>query len=359
MQQVVQLLDQVEVKTLTDQLLHEYCVARGNDARKMDERYALLWDAIQSLLLAGGKRFRPFMLLLAYSSYAQTDDKEAIYPAVVAQEILHAAVLMHDDIIDRDIVRYGVKNIAGQYETSYATYLSDEHERRHFAMSSAILAGDILLSDAHRLLWRLDRSPEVIRKADEILSRAVFEVIGGELFDTEATILPVGSLSPTVIARYKTASYSFVSPLSMGAALAAADEKEITLLEQFSEYVGIGYQLRDDLLGVFGNTAQTGKSTSSDITEGKRTLLIEQFDEIASQEQKADFYALFHNPTITNEELERAKQLLVEAGARKKIEDTIEDLKAKALTIVSLLAIPDASRSAFKTLIDTCLSREV
>jgi len=357
MQVTSQILSQTEVKKLTDQLIHDYCVSRGNEARKIDERYALLWDAVQTLLLAGGKRFRPYMLLLAYDAYSQTGDTESIYPAVVAQEIVHAAMLMHDDIIDRDTIRYGVNNIAGQYDASYASYISDHSERGHFALSTALLAGDMLLSDSHTLIHTIKKPAELKEKADEILSRGIFEVIGGELLDTEATILPTGSISPRQIARYKTASYSFISPLTMGATLANAAEGEIKLLTELGESLGIAYQLRDDILGVFGDSEQTGKSTSSDITEGKRTVLIEQFDDVASEEQSTRFYSLFHRDNLQEFELLEAKELLVESGALNRVEQEISHLQRKALESIKNLSLTEDARQSFSDLVTSTLSR--
>lgn len=357
MQVTAQLLSQSEVKHLTDTLIHDYCTERSNEARKIDERYALLWDSVQKLLLAGGKRLRPYMVLLAYRSYAPTEAIEDIYSALVAQEILHSAMLIHDDIIDRDLIRYGVKNVAGQYEESYKPYVAKEEERSHFALSAAILSGDMLLSDAHRLMWDVKRPLSFVRHADEILSKGVFEVIGGELLDTEATVLPKGSISPEHIARYKTASYSFISPLTMGAVLAGADETELSLLTELSEALGIGYQLRDDLLGVFGDSAKTGKSTSSDIIEGKRTVLIEQFDILASAEQKERFYALFHKNDSSDKAVNEAKKLLIDTGAKEKVESNIIELQQKSLHLLNKLHVSDDARAAFEQLINDCLTR--
>jgi geranylgeranyl pyrophosphate synthase len=125
------------------------------------------------------------------------------------------------------------------------------------AQSTALLAGDILLSDAYLLLSKVAVADEFLRPAIKIFANGVFEVVGGELLDSESGFL--NSVSAEVIARYKTASYSFISPITMGATLGGASQHEVRLLKQFSEYLGVGYQLRDDLLGVFGDGEKTGK----------------------------------------------------------------------------------------------------
>lgn len=354
----VSLLSQTAVKDLVDTHIRFYCEERKGQALEVGERYGLFWDTIESLILAGGKRFRPYMIISAYAAYAQEAEVPDILPAAIAQELLHSAMLIHDDIIDRDTIRYGVKNIAGQYQSIYNAHAQDEVERDHLSLSAALLAGDILLSDAHRLLGNVNRPEELINRADEILSRGIFEVIGGELLDSEAAILPPGTIPAERIARYKTASYSFISPLTMGATLAGAPNDEVVLLAELARHLGIGYQLCDDLLGVFGDESQTGKSTSTDIREGKRTVIIEQFDTLATDQQKERFYQLFHRMDATDSEVEEARLLLIEVGAQSAVKSHIELLQNKAHDIVARLSVSEESKTVFYNLITQCLERE-
>jgi len=358
MQVSVLQLDQTSVKTVVDAHIRNYCEERKNHAKKIDNRYALFWDTIETLLLAGGKRFRPYMTLVAYQSYATNPDIDDVVPAAVALELLHSAMLIHDDIIDRDTIRYGVKNIAGQYADIYSHYTHDSVEQEHLSLSAALLAGDILLSDAHRLLRSVNRPESLIHQAADIFSTSVFEVIGGELLDSEAAILPVGTVKAECIARHKTASYSFVSPLTIGATLAGAPAHELALLTELSENVGIGYQLRDDFLGVFGEQSSTGKSTSTDIVEGKRTFIIEQFDTLATTAQKERFYQLFHRVDATDQDIEEARSLLVASGAKAAINSHIDMLHSKSNDIVTQLAISNEAKARFRTVINQCLERE-
>ncbi len=347
-----------EVKTLIDARLSDYCKVRTISAAQVGERYQLLWSSITTLLETGGKRLRPFMLITAFDTYAPEGDIEAILPAALAQEMIHVAMLIHDDIIDRDDTRYGIKNIIGQYEDRYTQHIKNPQERMHMTHSSALLAGDVLLSDSYRLLSRVTCSPEIMTKAMAILSNSVFEVVGGELLDTESSFISSADIHAENIARYKTASYSFISPLVMGATLAGAPEEEVQLLHQFAEVLGVGYQLRDDLLGVFGDEEQTGKSTSTDITEGKRTYLIEQFEQCATATQKKQFANIFHKSTASEEEIVKAKKILLESGAKSRVEERIDELQNTATTILRLLSISDEAKAPFQHLISICLDRE-
>lgn len=349
-----------EVKQLIDTRLAEYCTVRIAGAAHMHPQYAQLWRSIETLITAGGKRFRPYMLVISYSAYADADaDIEPILPAALAQELIHQAMLVHDDIIDRDTMRYGIQNVAGQYNSIYAADIETAEERAHMSLSSALLAGDVLLSDAYHFLSKADVSVDRLSQATSILSNGVFEVVGGELLDTENSFLQQTHIPAETIARYKTASYSFISPVTMGALLAGAPEQDIALLKQFSEYVGVGYQLRDDLLGVYGDEDKTGKSASSDITEGKRTYLIEQFDMLASDDQKQAFYDIFHHSNADEQALLTARELLEASGAKARVEETIELLATNAEEVLAQCSAPEAAKTIFRELVTQCLHRSV
>lgn len=359
MQTATNLITTQVAKQLSDDYIKAFCQRRATEALELGPTYLRLWQAIESLLLAGGKRFRPFMVLATYQAYKPTGVLEDVLPAAVAQELIHAAMLIHDDIIDRDTMRYGVNNISGQYDEFYSQFLNDKNERSHMSLSAALLAGDALITDAHRLLGKTNRPANLVDQAEDIFNTVIFEVIGGELLDAEVAFLPKGSISSSAIAKYKTASYSFVGPLTTGAVLAEAPEHDINTLREFAEILGIGYQLRDDLLGTFGNESDTGKSTTTDIKEGKRTYLIEQFEQLATPEQSEKFNALFHRYDASDEEIENAKVLLVESGAYAAVEQKIEWHREEATKRISQLSISDESKQLYVGLVERCLNREI
>lgn len=359
MQAVVSLIDVSAAKKLTDEYIHDFCSRRSGEALELGPAYSRLWQSIEKLLLAGGKRFRPYMVLATYQVYQPKNDLKAILPAAVAQELIHSAMLVHDDIIDRDMIRYGVKNIAGQYDEYYQPYLQDTDERNHMTLSAALLAGDALLADAHKVLRKTNRASELVDQAEDILNTSIFEVIGGELLDSEIAFLPEGAITAEVISRYKTASYSFVGPLTTGAVLAEAPETDINILKEFAIIVGIGYQFRDDILGMFGDTKLTGKSTTTDIKEGKRTYLIEQFETVANDTQKELFFSIFHQPEASDQEIETAKNILIESGALQSVEDRIEQLRQQAFEKISQLSLSEDGKSMYEGLVNHCLKREV
>ena len=324
----------------------------------MSPAYRRLWQAIADLSEAGGKRLRPCMVLMSYRAHApKAALSETVMPAAIAFELLHLAMLVHDDIIDRDYIRYGRKNIAAQYLDTYRHFL-DGSDLEHFSQSAAILAGDVLLSQAHGVLQRCDVSTDLIALAQIDLSRCVLEVTGGELMDTEASFMTKEPVSPLAIARYKTASYSFIGPLIMGAHLAAAPEKQIELLRNFGEKIGIAYQIRDDLLGIFGREELTGKSTLGDIREGKHTYLVEQFLTYASSEEKAIFTGIFGKQGCTTAEAQVVCDLFTTSGARTAAEDYIEDLARQARNMLQEFAISSEDKQLFEHLVQLSIRRD-
>lgn len=343
-------------KQLIDEFLTPLFAQLSEDARRISPHYETLWQDITKLYSAGGKRFRSYVTLLTYEAFCSAPFTNII-PAAAAQELLHIAMLIHDDIIDRDDMRYGVKNIAREYLDHYEELITDTADRRHYANSAAILAGDLMVSQAYNLITEANVKPSVMIESQKLITKAIFQVIGGELLDTEASFRGTDSADPLVIAEQKTASYSFVSPFLMGATLAEADASQKELLEKLGEELGIAYQLRDDLLGVFGDEAETGKSTDGDLRQGKHTLLIQEFQKRATLTQNDEFFMLFGHADASVKAIERMKALLTETGAKEAIETLITSYQEHTHTLVAALKIDDAHKTAFDNLIDMCLKR--
>lgn len=326
-------------------------------AEAISGQYADLWKSISRLSKAGGKRIRPYVMLLAYGMEKSGRNVDSVLPAAAAQELLHLALLIHDDIIDRDYTRYGIKNISGQYGELYAPFIKNDNDRRHFSDSAAILAGDLLIVEAHNAIRQCKVESKRIAHAQTILEKSIFHVVGGQLLDTESAFRPSSQANALTIAEQKTASYSFVNPLTMGAALAGATPDTIRRLKEFGLALGTAYQLQDDLLGMFGDEIITGKSISSDIVEGKHTYLIEQFYKLANSSQKESFEAVFCNPTATASEIASAKDLLVDSGARHAVQSAITGYAELANAKLDTLSMDDAARTAFASLVKVCTAR--
>ena len=347
-----------ESKLIVENVLKDYFAERIAKAETVDGSYAQLWRSIEKLFLAGGKRIRPYVTMLSFQAYSDASEMSAIAPAAAAQELLHLAMLIHDDIIDRDRVRYGIANVSGQYDETYSTLITDTSEREHFSDSAATLAGDLLLSDAYGLITRCDIEPKLILEAQSILNDAVYAVVGGELLDTESAFRPSGTSRPLDIALLKTASYTFVSPLLMGAGFTGVSDEQKMHLRTFGEAIGVAYQLQDDLLGMFGNSERTGKSVTSDLAEGKYTHLVQLFYELADASQRKTYDEIAGRGDVSDVSAGIAKSMLVESGAKAALEDRIESLRSSAHMALMALTIHDDYKEQFRMLVEQLMGRD-
>ena len=258
---------------IDDELRVVFADARAR-AAEYGTHYTALWESLEQQG-AGGKRIRPQLVYTAYSGLGGTDHSLATRVAI-AFELLHTAFLIHDDVIDRDTVRRGAPNIAARFADRARDHGADDRASEVWGETAAVLAGDLALSRAHREIAMLPVSADRRGALLDILDRAVFVSAAGELAD----VVHAGAAEPATLDRVvatleqKTAVYSFESPLTAGAVLAGADAAAVDALARFGRLVGVAFQITDDILGVYGDPAVTGKSAASDLREGKHTALI-------------------------------------------------------------------------------------
>ncbi len=324
-------------------------------AAEIHPSYRTLWEELERVTLNGGKRLRPKMMLLTYDACGGKDI-EAVIPAAAALELLHSSLLIHDDIIDRELIRRGNPNVSGAYYQAHYTTLSASTERRHYSDAAALLGGDLLLTGSFQLIDSCKLPSLQLNAAKRVIHRVILEVAGGQLLDSEAAFAREHA-SVEAIARYKTASYSFIGPLLVGAALAGTGKETQDKLETFATNLGIAYQLHDDVLGVFGDENKTGKSTSSDLREGKLTYPVEYFMQQANEEQKASFMHSFGNPGLTAKDAQRLLSLFVENNALEATESQIDHYVKQARQALEGLAYPDEVQAKFEWLIDASVRR--
>lgn len=338
-------------------ILEDYCQTATKEATDINSRYAELWREIQRYLMAGGKRMRPRLVMLAYDAYKEeASSSQDILPIAAAWELLHACLLVHDDIIDRDTVRHGQPNIAGRYQKIYDSL--GAADTPHYSMSAALLAGDLLLMSAFDIIRSSAVNDHAKLLAQKYLNKATFAVAGGELIDTDSALYSIDDSDPLSVAMHKTASYSLQMPLQCGAALAGANHKELDKLAQAGLHAGIAYQLQDDLLGIFGNSNITGKSNRSDIFEKKRTYLIHTTLGSLSKtdsDRLSDILSLHH--IVSKNEAEEVINFINSSGAKDIIIDRINSESDQALKIIASLDIDNRSKGQFSELINKLTTR--
>ena len=304
-------------KTTTDEFLRDILKQRISAAHMVGKPYEVLWQRIDQVMMSGGKRIRPFLTMVGYGAL---DD--AIVPVAAAWECMHVAMLMHDDVIDQDFVRHGEKNINGLYRDDYGSYLT-EPRVTHYANSAAILAGDLLLSEAFRLMHSANFDHDILTRVTDELWTAVYEVVGGELIDVEAPFVGGDAIDPLNIYRYKTASYSFIGPLLSGAYCSRASGAVVDGLRAFATNVGIAFQIQDDLHNIYAATEEIGKSVLSDLREGKRTLLAAYHQKHMNAEQ-AERFTAFGDATASEDRLLLIRSDMEQTGAKAEAERLVE-----------------------------------
>ena len=222
-------------------------------------------DALRALALRGGKRFRPVLIAAAHEACAGQGEgptSEAVVLAGAAIELLQAYLLIHDDWMDGDLVRRGGPSVHAMLRSAYGDPAAGD--------AAAILAGDYASALAQQALLAMPIAPERVVAAGRAFAKVQREVIAGQLLDMR------GAPAEGVEAMHdlKTGSYTVRGPLAIGAILAGANADQRAALDRFASPLGIAFQLRDDLLGTFGDPKATGKPAGNDLRRGKRTALV-------------------------------------------------------------------------------------
>ncbi|WP_035873731.1 polyprenyl synthetase family protein [Cryobacterium sp. MLB-32] len=323
-------------------------------ASQYGEHYLALWDALAHAA-TGGKRIRPTLVLTAFTGLGGRDVALASQVAV-SFELLHTAFVIHDDVIDRDLLRRGVANIAGRFTDRAFARGAGPDQAAVWATAAGILAGDLALSEAHRILARLPIASETRMQLLDLLDRAVFISAAGELADVTNALTqhPPGIDEVVATLDQKTAVYSFEAPLQAGAVLASASPEAIDALGRFGRLVGVAFQLTDDLLGIFGDPAKTGKSVTADLREGKQTALLAHARSVPGWDAIAP---LVGKRDLTEREAQRARTHLDACGARNAVEQLARDYATSAIDALTESTLPLDLREKLTVLAESSVSR--
>jgi len=289
---------------------------------------------VRNLTLRGGKRIRAALLACGFELTASGDPmaQEAVIDAAAALELLQSYFLIHDDIMDDDDVRRGGPSV----HASLRRRTGSEVQGRNLA----ILAGDYACAAAFSLMGGLPGADGTARRAGTIFAQMHLDVIAGQELDLLADV-PAAE-----IVRRKTASYTTVGPLCIGAALAGADDGRLLALAQMAQPLGMAFQYRDDLLNLPVAEADTGKSRGRDLALGKRTLLLEEAFHRASPSQRAAIDRVIGHADTPADLMAEALLAIHACGARQACEQTIVRLTDETLDGVAALC-PQAERRAF------------
>ncbi len=308
-------------------------------------------------VLRGGKRLRGALCLLGCQAGGGT--RAQAFPAAIGLELFHAYLLVHDDFMDRDAERRGGPTLQVAFAKEGALAAGARAAGEHAANSLAVLFGSLMQSWALEQIFAATVAPERIVAVAQLVARALGEVTLGQALDVAAPLLPsLPRAAALKIEELKTGSYTFELPLTLGALLAGASPETHAALVAYARPLGQAFQIADDLLGTFGSPEQTGKSAGNDLREGKRTLLVLRALETATEKQRVALLSGLGDPDLSDEEIERLRDLLRRSGAEGYARGEAAKLCAEAERALDGEAIPAAVASELRAIARYTVQRE-
>ncbi|MDH5673087.1 MAG: polyprenyl synthetase family protein [Myxococcales bacterium] len=301
--------------------------ARLAQAEATSPEARALVAAVAELTLRGGKRLRPAALYAGYAAVDPSADLARVLEPAAALELLQSYLLIQDDWMDGDERRRGGPSVHAAFAA--------EHGDAHLGASLAILAGDLASGFAWELIARADFPKARAAEALELFGRTHFEVLCGQQLDL------LHHPDVALVHQLKTGSYTVRGPLLLGALLGDASEAQLSALQRFGEPLGLAFQLRDDLLGAFGDGGAVGKPIGNDLRAGKLTALVMEARERMSEAQRSRFEVAFGRADASDAAVQDATDALLASGARERVEARLDGLLAS-----SRLALADAELSA-------------
>ena len=309
--------------------------------------------------VGGGKRFRAAFCYWGFRALQpDVDDEHALLRACAALELLHASALVHDDLMDASDTRRGRPATHRGFE---AEHRGDgwRGDPEQYGAAAAILLGDLLLSWSEELLRRCGLPLERVAPAMGLFDLCRTEVITGQFLDVSVQARGRADVDAAMtVLRYKSAKYSIERPLHIGAALAGADEANLAELTAYGLPLGEAFQLRDDLLGVFGDAATTGKPAGDDLVEGKRTVLVALALD-AAPEADARLLDRSLGTQLDDALLTELRRVIDDSGAHAQVEAVIDELVTVSLEALDRAAVSDEARVVLRELASAATDRAV
>ncbi len=306
--------------------------------KEIDRSYALkklspiLSKEIKGFVRRKGKRLRPILFIAGYMGFAKTVAPN-LYKSALSLELLHDFLLVHDDIIDKSDMRRGEPSLHKKLEG----YLSGHKGIKFTGVELAIVAGDIIYAIAIDSFLSIKENPVRKEKALKNFLQTTIYTGAGEFVELFAGIKDIKNTRKSDIYKIydlKTAFYSFASPLSTGAILAGAMESEVKKLSNAAIYLGEAFQIKDDILGIFSEEKNIGKSSITDLREGKKTILIWYAYHNAKKSDRNYIRYILSKKKVGRSDLSKVRRILIESGALSYAQKEISILTGRGLRLL-------------------------
>jgi geranylgeranyl diphosphate synthase type I len=339
----------IELAGAVTEQLRTYLRERRRDYAYIGTDYAELTAALEEFVLRGGKRLRPAFAYWGWRAVVDPGDTPAgagVLRLFAALELLQACALIHDDVIDDSDTRRGLPTVHRAF--------AQRHRERgwrgspdQFGRSAAILAGDLALSWADDVVAAAELTTAAHRRVDEVWGHIRTEVLGGQYLDIVAESSGAETVASAMnVNTYKTASYTVTRPLQLGAA-AAADRPDVQeIFHRMGNDLGVAFQLRDDVLGVFGDPSVTGKPSGDDLRSGKRTVLLAEALELADKSDPAAATLLRNGvgTDLSDTQVHELRSAIEAVGALAVVEQHIGVLTERALELLAAAPVHEQAK---------------
>ncbi len=318
-----------------------------------------LVDAIRDLM-RGGKRLRPAFCYWGWRGAGAPDDA-AIVRAAASLELFQAAALIHDDVMDDSATRRGMPAVHRRFAGLHQQRGWSGEDSR-FGLAGAVLAGDMCLCWTDELFAGSGVGPVGLAAGRTMFDRMRTELLGGQYLDVLSQAGPEPGPQEAVdrarqVIRFKSAKYTIEHPLLIGGLLAGADADLLAAYSAYGLALGEAFQLRDDVLGVFGDPGRTGKPAGDDLREGKRTVLVALALRAATPAQAAVVRRLLGDPELTAAGVDALRDVIVDTGALAGVEEMIAEQAEAARATLAASRVPDPARQVLGRLVTATTSR--
>jgi geranylgeranyl diphosphate synthase, type I len=346
-------VDRAGLRTRVEQALAGFLARQRARLVAIEPALAPVAAALEDFVLQGGKRLRPAFAYWGYRGAGGADSAELV-ATLAALEFVQASALIHDDVMDDSDTRRGVPAMHRKFAAMHAGY-GWHGDPEAFGQAAAILLGDLALVWSDELLHSAGLDPATLARARPVFDEMRTEVTAGQYLDMIGQA--AGDFSAGwagTVARYKSAKYTVERPLLFGAALAGADADLRAAYSGYGLPLGEAFQLRDDLLGVYGDPARTGKPAGDDLREGKRTFLVASALATAGPAERAALLGGLGDPRA---DVDGLREIITGTGAAAATERRIADLTAEALAALDKADLPAEPKAALTELAGAATQR--
>jgi geranylgeranyl diphosphate synthase type I len=327
----------------------------GQDPQWPDGAPRGVLTTLRRFVLTGGKRLRPTFCYWGWRG-AGGEDAEGVITAAAALELFHAFALIHDDIMDGSDRRRGQPSVHRAFAELH-TRSAWRGDPASFGRNTALLCGDLCAAWAEQMFHQCGLPVAQLSQGYDVFAQMRTEVIAGQYLDLVSGVGDGSVASALTVIRMKAARYTVTRPLQIGAGLAGAGPGLRAAYGAFGDPLGDAFQLRDDVLGVFGDPVLTGKSILDDLREGKPTVMMALARGAADRVQAARLAELFGNPDLDESGASELRAVIVDTGALDQIERMIRVRADAALAALAEAPLPDATREALAVLASATVDR--